>query len=511
MGLMGSFLFAQCPISPTDFVGDYNLTQVTPDHPENGGPSFNDQVVSLSVGSDPNNRVFSVIFLEFLNIGQPAMDVSFTLDCPNGNSVVVDSGLDTILTCDPNDPDGITMGPAATTGTFDVNDDSSFTLILAEYVTNGGCAVPTPLVTEFTLTKANCAAPQNVAVNNITTNSADVSWADPNSPAATFDVEFGFEGFTQGSGTLISGVNSTNTTLSNLQIGNFYDVYITSNCGADTSLATGPITFLVPSDCATEFSGFPIVENFDDAALFASCYTEIDEDGNGNSWIQQELELQPLVLSFFSTNGLNAAQKEDYLFSPAISMTAGNTYDISVTYNGADATDGPANENLEVLVAQGATVADANAGSSVFSDTGISQNGAFADVETQALTGNGQFSPTSSGDYHIVFKSTGSPAPLAVTTGFLLVFEYSIDETLSVEGFDALNFDYFVDAQNNLNLSANQAFDKVELHNLLGQQVLSQKLSAQDESVSLSALTSGVYLAKVQINDATKTFKVVKK
>jgi len=512
MGLMGSFLFAQCPLPSTAFVGDYNLVQTTPDHPENGGPSFNDQVVSLSVGSGPNNRVFSALYLEFLGIAnQTPMDVSFTLDCANGSDVIVDSGLDTGLTCDPNLPMGITHGPAATTGTFNVNDDSSFTLIIAEYVTDGGCGVPTPLVTEFTLTKANCAAPQNVAISNITNTTADVSWTDTNGPGTTFDVEYGVEGFTPGSGTVISGVTTTSTTITGLQIGTFYDVYVTSSCGADTSISAGPINFLIPSDCAAEFPGFPLAENFDDAAVFASCYTVIDEDANGNAWIQQELELQPLTLSFFATNGLNTGQKEDYLFSPPITLTAGNTYDVSLSYNGADAQNGAANEDLEVLMAQGPTVADANAGTSIFTDTGIVQNGDFENVETQALTGTGQYTPTTSGDYYLVFKSTGSPGPLAQTTGFLLLFDYSVDETLSTEEFEAFNFEYFVDAQNSLNLSANQAFDQIQLHNLLGQQVLNQKLSSQDEQIDLNALTSGVYLAQVQINDATKTFKIVKK
>ncbi|QTY26295.1 T9SS-dependent choice-of-anchor J family protein [Flavobacterium sp. CS20] len=510
MGLMGSFLFAQCPLPSTAFVGDYNLVQTTPDHPENGGPSFNDQVVSLSVGSGPNNRVFSAVYLEFLTIGQPAMDVSFTLDCANGSDVIVDPGLNTNLTCDLNLPDGITMGSATITGTFDVNDDSSFTLIVAEYVTDGGCGVA-QLETTFTLTKANCATPQNVAVNNITSTSADVSWTDTNGSGTTFDVEYGAEGFTPGSGTVISGVTATSTTLTGLQIGTFYDVYVNSNCGADTSIFAGPINFLVPADCATEFSGFPLTENFDNVAVFASCYTIIDEDSNGIAWIQQELELQPLTTSFFATNGTNDATKEDYLFSPAISLTAGNTYDISLSYNGADAQNGSANENLEVLVAQGNTVADANAGTSIFTDTGIVQNGTFDNVENQALTGTGQFTPSTSGDYYLVFKSTGSPAPLAQTTGFLLIFNYSVDETLSTQEFEAFNFNYFVDAQNNLNLSSNQAFDQIKLHNLLGQQVLNQKLSAQDERIDLNALTSGVYLAQVQINDATKTFKIIKK
>lgn len=95
--------------------------------------------------------------------------------------------------------------------------------------------------------------------------------------------------------------------------------------------------------------------------------------------------------------------------------------------------------------------------------------------------------------------------------GFMIDDFQVTSQTLGTDEFDVANFDYFVDAQNNLNLSANQAFEQVTLHNLLGQQVLSKKLNSQNESLDLNALTSGVYLANVQINGASKTFKIVKK
>jgi hypothetical protein len=509
--LFGFGIYAQCPIPSTSFVGDYNIVQVTPNHAELGVPTFDPQVVTLAAGASANSRVFSAVYAEGLNIEQPAMDVSFTLDCPNGNSVIVDQGLDTFLGCGGG---AITLGPDTTTGTFDQNDDSTFTLILQEFVTDGGCGVPVPLVTEFTLTKATCFAPQNITVSNITATTADVSWTDTNGGGTTYDVEYGFEGFAPGTGngTVISGLSSTNTTISGLLEGNFYDVYVTSNCGPDSSIPGGPASFLNPSDCNTVYSGFPLTEDFDSLANLQSCYTIIDEDGNGTAWTQETIDMGMGAFLTISTNGTNAGQKEDYLISPAIAMVAGNLYDISVTYNGADSGGGPASENLEVLVAQGITVADANAGTSIFSDTGITQNGDFANIENQALSGSGQFVPNTSGNYHIVFKSTGGPPiPPATATGFLLLFDYTINETLSVDAFETANFDYYVDSRNMLNLSANQAFQQVNLHNLLGQQILSQELSSQNEIIDLNSLSSGVYLAQIQINGASKTFKIVKK
>ncbi|CAM3283666.1 T9SS-dependent choice-of-anchor J family protein [Aequorivita lipolytica] len=70
-------------------------------------------------------------------------------------------------------------------------------------------------------------------------------------------------------------------------------------------------------------------------------------------------------------------------------------------------------------------------------------------------------------------------------------------------------FKYFV-ANNQLNLSANTAMERVAIYNMLGQEVVSQKLASNNETVSISGLQSGVYIATVSIEGASKTFRIVK-
>ncbi len=226
-----------------------------------------------------------------------------------------------------------------------------------------------------------------------------------------------------------------------------------------------------------------------------------DFDGDGND---------DFIINVFpqTTPPTQAPAKDAWAISPGINMNTNSEYEITIVYNGVDV-NYTANESFELVILDAQTNTAANQ-TVIGSYSNITMAGTFAgppNLFDAAYENTETFTPTSDGVYHLGIH-INSPAGGDV----FFVKEIEIEEqTLSVEDFDALNFDYFVDAQNNLNLSANQAFDKVELHNLLGQQVLSQKLSAQDESVSLNALTSGVYLAKVQINDATKTFKVVKK
>lgn len=80
---------------------------------------------------------------------------------------------------------------------------------------------------------------------------------------------------------------------------------------------------------------------------------------------------------------------------------------------------------------------------------------------------------------------------------------------LSVADQNFQGFKHFV-AYNQLNLSASTSMEKVAVYNMLGQQVVSQKLANTNETVSISGLQSGVYLVSVSIDGATKTFKIVK-
>ena len=50
----------------------------------------------------------------------------------------------------------------------------------------------------------------------------------------------------------------------------------------------------------------------------------------------------------------------------------------------------------------------------------------------------------------------------------------------------------------------------VEIYSLLGQRVISNSLSNTIESIDVSALNTGVYLAKINIDGNSKTIKFIK-
>ncbi|MCT4628457.1 fibronectin type III domain-containing protein [Winogradskyella sp.] len=87
-----------------------------------------------------------------------------------------------------------------------------------------------------------CVEVTNVQVNNITTSSATVSWADTNEES-TYVLEYGISGFVLGSGTTVTET-TTSTNLSNLEPSTTYDVYVQAVCSTNnTSLFTDVYSF----------------------------------------------------------------------------------------------------------------------------------------------------------------------------------------------------------------------------------------------------------------------------
>jgi alpha-tubulin suppressor-like RCC1 family protein len=63
---------------------------------------------------------------------------------------------------------------------------------------------------------------------------------------------------------------------------------------------------------------------------------------------------------------------------------------------------------------------------------------------------------------------------------------------------------------NLLNISFDQTMNSVALYNLLGQEVITKLVNANETSIDVSALPSGTYLIKVNTEDKVKSLKVVK-
>lgn len=112
----------------------------------------------------------------------------------------------------------------------------------------------------------SCLAPSDAGVLFVTDTSANLSWSEVNTPAATtWDVEYGVAGFTPtGSpSTGLDNISSNPYLLTGLTASTSYEYYVRTDCGSgDTSTWVGPIPF--NTDCSVTLA--PYLEDFDTAA-----------------------------------------------------------------------------------------------------------------------------------------------------------------------------------------------------------------------------------------------------
>lgn len=109
-----------------------------------------------------------------------------------------------------------------------------------------------------------CPMPYQLAAGSITDSSAELSWQQWGEAASWF-IEYGPPGFTQGSGTLITGITGTTYTLENLEQNTQYQFIVRANCGggqiSEWSLPFAFNTICLPYD-------IPLFENFDVGPIY---------------------------------------------------------------------------------------------------------------------------------------------------------------------------------------------------------------------------------------------------
>lgn len=183
-------------------------------------------------------------------------------------------------------------------------------------------------------------------------------------------------------------------------------------------------------------------------------------------------------------------------------VTPGETYDVNLEYRWFGGGGAP-NANLTMrikevgnlsnnLTLNGANNGD-GAGFTLDTDLDIWKTASFSfDVPT-AIT-NVRL---------LMFKPNGNK-PLHVDN-------VNVSVNLSTDNFNQFQFKFFPNpVRDNLNISANTTIDKIELFNLLGNHIKTIKLNAQNNRISLTGLSSGVYILKTYIQGNVGTQKLIK-
>lgn len=262
---------------------------------------------------------------------------------------------------------------------------------------------------------------------------------------------------------------------------------------------------------AALFAGFAMnaqlfMDDFEDQDI--SDWTLLDQDGDGfNFKAYDPSTAQNGDLNYMSSESwdptVGPLTPNNYAISPAIDVTGNGTLQLDYIVGGQDPLY--SNEVYTVYVSTGNTIADFENADPTVTVSFTEDLGNDPAAAGELVPRNVDLSSLDGATtLYIAFRHHD------VSDQFIINFDnVMLSGVLGVEDNALAGFNYFV-ANNQLTLSANTSMEKVALYNMLGQQVVSQKLSNNKETVELSGLQSGVYIATVSIEGASKTFKIVK-
>ncbi len=251
-----------------------------------------------------------------------------------------------------------------------------------------------------------------------------------------------------------------------------------------------------------------------DATTYAN-WTALDEDGDGFFWevFDADATGYPWLMSGLGTDsdsweGGTPLSPDNYLITSDPIDLSGST-GTTITYLvGTYQTDGNfIDDKYSIYMSTSNAVLD------ILAETPIATKLVSDDVT--AIAGDGSDSAAqvtvdaSAYDGQLVYLTFRHYDSVDINS--VLLDDISVDGTLSVGDETFNGFDYFIDANNQLNLRANAPLESVQLFNILGQQVVTQKLAAQSEVIDISSLNTGVYIATINIDGQKKSFKIIKR
>tara|TARA_R110002033_G_scaffold118984_2_gene162484 strand:- start:1094 stop:2686 length:1593 start_codon:yes stop_codon:yes gene_type:complete len=346
-----------------------------------------------------------------------------------------------------------------------------------------------------------------VNFDDYSSTTADISMTTAND----YDVEWGVYPYTQGGGGSTATVTAGDTyQLTGLTSGVSYNVFVRQNCGGgDYSDYVEVLVGTSPSN----LNSFPYSEDLEpdaDQALLlnfgisfaGSGSWSFNLDDNTDGDITNDYAYDGAA-SMFSNNTSTTTDADARIYIGPFSLTTLNEYTFSFFQRNVDVASGTRpNKDIDI------TVSTSNDG---MNDTVLM---ALDDLDnTTHVERIVTFTPTADGDYYFGIHDRSSFLATATAGNAVFADAFSVtSQALSVDEFDQNAFTYNYDKNvKSLNLeSYNTSITSVDIYSLLGQKVISKPLNNTTESINLTSLNDGVYLAKVNINGIFKTIKFIK-
>jgi len=172
------------------------------------------------------------------------ISVSSCLDGVDTHFYVYEGTCDALTEVAANDDAGCGDGTNfASYAEFAVTAGTEYHLEWVDHWSNEGFS--------FVIEEISCPTPTQLNFANLTDQSIDVEWTSTNT-GVSFVVEYGEFGFTQGSGTSITGdigVDGPPVSIMGLNPSTMYEVYVTENCSGGP-VTIGPVNFNTFADVA---------------------------------------------------------------------------------------------------------------------------------------------------------------------------------------------------------------------------------------------------------------------
>lgn len=340
----------------------------------------------------------------------------------------------------------------------------------------------------------SCMDVANVVVNQITTQTATVSWEPPGTES-NWQVAYGNATITDPATLIPSGLLTVaNFPLSNLTPDMAYKVWVRSVCSGTENYGIwiGPISF--NTQCLPV--ALPFTQDFETAVIPAmpDC-TTLQNLSAANNFVTSSpanYGFNSKVMQYkFNCSTTEAANA--WYFTKGLMLTAGTEYSISYKYGGNSIVN--IVEKLKVMYG---TSADADYMEEQLADHTFTSDMAV----TNAVT----FIAETTGVYYFGFNVYSAACQNSV-----YIDDIVIEEFLKTGDFSSSAFTYYPNpVKNLLNLSYNQNITSASVFNVLGQKVMEQNISANATALDMSSLSSGTYMVKVTAENQTKTIKVIK-
>ncbi len=336
-----------------------------------------------------------------------------------------------------------------------------------------------------------CSAPSNLTAIFVNPFYALVGWTE-NGTATEWQVQWGVAGFALGTGT-IDTTTSNPYTVQPLMPDMAYQFYVRSTCGVgDTSNWTGPLTFMTPCIPPT-ISTFPWTENFDGVTTpNTPCGWLVDNaNADAYTWVSYNTVFNTAPNSLAITYNGSIAD-DDWVFTPTLNLTGGQTYQLSFAYRAQSATY---SEKLKVMY--GTAQSSGSMTNLLFDST--FNNITFANATAQ-------FTPAISGNYNIGFYAYSDPGMWRI-----FIDDITVDLSTSIETKTNHVFTIYPNPNNGLFNITTKVGEKatVEVMNLQGQVVYKNSLTAAHQEIDLREEAKGVYFVNITSTKGVEVHKIV--